>query len=66
MAHKYGPGGKVDGNAEERGCSGKQPYPSEAAAEAGMKFLQKERALRTGDGMVVYKCQFCPSWHFGH
>jgi hypothetical protein len=66
MAHSYGAKGKVDGNAVERACEGKQPYPSEAAAEAGLKFLQKQRVLRTGDGIMVYKCQFCPSWHFGH
>jgi hypothetical protein len=66
MAHNYGPKGKVEGNAMERSCSGKTAYPTEAAAIAGMKFLQKERALRTGDGMVVYQCQFCREWHFGH
>ena len=66
MAHSYGPGGKVDGNAFERGCEGKVAYPSASGAEAAMKFLQKERALRTGDGIRVYKCRFCQNWHFGH
>ena len=42
------------------------PYPTEAGALAGLKFLQQERALRTGDGMVVYECKFCSKWHFGH
>jgi hypothetical protein len=66
MAHSYGPKGKIEGNAFERGCEGKTAYPTEAAASAGLKFLQKERSLRTGDGMVVYRCQFCQEWHFGH
>lgn len=66
MARKFGSLGKVEGNAFERGCEGKQPYPSEAAAEAGLRFLQKEGALRTNDGMAVYRCQFCQEWHFGH
>jgi hypothetical protein len=66
MAHSYGPKGKVEGSAFERACEGKQAYDTEAGALAGMKFLQKQRALRTNDGMVVYKCQFCPRWHFGH
>lgn len=66
MARKWGGRGKLEGNAVERSCEGKQPYPTEAGADAGLKFLQREGALRSGDGMVVYKCQFCPSWHFGH
>jgi hypothetical protein len=66
MAHNYGLNGKVEGSAIERACEGKQDYPTEAAAEAGLKFLRKVRAVRSGDGMVVYKCGFCPGWHFGH
>jgi len=66
MAHNYGPKGKVEGNAYERACEGKQGFDTEAGAEAGLKFFQKIRALRTGDGMTVYKCTFCRKWHFGH
>jgi hypothetical protein len=66
MAHNYGPNGKVEGNAFERGCEGKQRYDTEAGASAGMKFLQGLRAIRTGDGMTVYECGFCHGWHFGH
>lgn len=66
MAHSFGPNGKVDGNAFERACEGKQRYDTEAGALAGMKFLQSVRALRTNDGMVVYECHFCGGWHFGH
>jgi hypothetical protein len=66
MAHRHGPRGKIDGSTEERSCEGKVAYPTEAAASAGLKFLQKERALRTGDGLVVYRCQFCLEFHFGH
>lgn len=66
MSRKFGSLGKVDGNAFERACEGKVPYPSEAAARAAMKFLQKEGALRTNDGMEVYECSFCREWHFGH
>jgi hypothetical protein len=66
MAHKWGSDGKVEGNAFERGCEGKDGYPTEAAARAGLKFFQARGALRTGDGMDVYQCRFCPNWHFGH
>ncbi len=57
---------RLEGNAYERGCEGKQPYPTEAAARAGLLYLQHEGALRTNDGMGVYRCQFCREWHFGH
>ena len=66
MAWNYGATGKVDGSSFERGCGGKVPYPSEAGAEAALKYLQKQRAMRTNDGVTVYECAFCKQWHFGH
>jgi hypothetical protein len=66
MAHSYGAKGKVEGNVFERACEGKQRYDTEAGAQAGLRYLQRERVLRTGDGMAVYQCTFCQGWHFGH
>ena len=51
---------------EEAGCLGKASFPSESSARAALKFLERSRTLRSGDGMGVYKCRFCPDWHFGH
>ena len=47
-------------------CEGKEAHPSEAGAWAALKFYQADRALRTGDGLEAYKCDFCPDWHLGH
>ena len=66
MARRFRDQGKIDGNAFERGCEGKATYPTEAAAVAGLKFLQKQGSLRTNAGLVVYRCTFCQEWHFGH
>jgi len=66
MGRVWRSNGKVEGNVFERGCEGKTAYPTERSAEAGLRFFQKEGALRTNDGIGVYKCEFCPGWHFGH
>jgi len=52
--------------AFERSCAGKQGYPTESAADAGLRFLQDEGILRTNDGMQPYHCNFCQEWHHGH
>lgn len=56
-----------DGEEEERGCLGKERYPSQAAAEGALRFFRSdEERGRAAGAMEVYGCRFCGSHHLGH
>ena len=62
----------------EKGCAGKERYPTEGAAEAHATFLYRGRLRVVPDriprqewgAMLPYKCSFSdpenPHWHLGH
>lgn len=51
----------------ERMCSGKEKFPSEAAAMAAIRLLRIEGRARKGHQLTPYLCKFGdPHWHFGH
>ncbi len=58
----------------ERGCAGKDPYPTEAAALAHVIALYRGRLRVSNDRlprqewglMLPYKCLFGNHWHVGH
>jgi hypothetical protein len=52
---------------KESGCSGKESYSSQNAAEAARVFYLKHGVNfnRTSD-LVSYCCEFCGEWHIGH
>jgi hypothetical protein len=54
------------GSLFESMCAGKQPYPSESAADAALRMAQRERVMRTCAGVQSYQCPFCGEWHLGH
>jgi len=53
-----------DEQAIEKGCAGKEAYPSKKAADAAQ--LYREQQGVPGQGMVAYYCRFCFHWHLGH
>lgn len=55
-----------DGEEEERGCLGKERYPSQAAADGALKFFRGEPGERGAGALQSYACRFCGAWHLGH
>ncbi len=51
----------------DRGCAGKERYPSVSAAEAAKRFIIAQginvRQLRD---VEPYRCHFCAQFHLGH
>lgn len=47
-------------------CEGKERHPTEAGARAALQFYQVEGTLRSCNGLVPYRCDFCLLWHLGH
>lgn len=57
--------------ALNRGCDGKDRYPSASAASVALKLFKSGRIRHAkSDGrwdcLGVYECQFCGSFHLGH
>lgn len=50
----------------EKGCAGKEAYPSESAAIAAIKIFRKEGTLHRPSRIDAYECQFCGAWHLGN
>lgn len=55
----------------EKGCAGKDRYPSENAANAALALMKRGLTGRKhGDGrwdaLHSYECIFCGEWHHGH
>lgn len=50
----------------ERGCLGKDRYPSESAAGAALTELLRSKRVPKAHLMHAYKCEFCLEWHIGH
>jgi hypothetical protein len=57
--------------AFQKGCAGKDRYPSQNAADAALR-LMKQGAFgrKHGDGrwddLRSYECRFCGEFHHGH
>jgi hypothetical protein len=57
----------ADESARDKECSGKQKYPSMAAAEAHLHQLRAEKSgLKHGSRVNAYACRFCASVHLGN
>ena len=50
-------------DAWERQCAGKRPYKRSRDAKRDCRHVM---AAVGGRAMVVYRCGWCSSWHFGH
>ncbi len=53
-------------------ATGKQCYPTQRAAERGIKLLDRNLRITMGKDrqqhrpMRAYECTACGSWHYGH
>jgi hypothetical protein len=47
-------------------CAGKDPYPSEAAAEADLKRIRAEGTIKRTCWLETYPCSSCTEWHIGN
>lgn len=50
----------------ERGCAGKEKFPSESAAKAAIDAYHKAGMLHHKSALMPYRCRFCEQYHYGH
>ena len=47
-------------------CGGKDPYPSESAANAALAKIKRDGNLRRTCWLESYQCGCCREWHLGN
>jgi hypothetical protein len=54
-----------DPSLHSRSCVGKKGFHTWKEAERAMRSVIR-RSGAGGDHMSVYRCRYCPDYHFGH